>query len=403
MNPYLQRLKPYPFERLNALKANLSGPSHLEHIPLSLGEPKHRPPGFVLDGFADTEQLARELATYPSTRGSDELRETISRWIAQRFGTTVDPDTQVLPVAGTREALFSFGQTVLSGPDNYALIPNPFYQIYEGAAHLRGARLFFVGLHADNGYQPDFGAVPEHVWERTDLVYVCSPGNPTGAVVGADVMRDLIRRAHRYDFVIAADECYSEIYPHEDAAPAGLLEISQASGNTGHERCVVFHSLSKRSNLPGLRSGFVAGDADLLDRYFAYRTYEGCAMSPVVQRVSAMAWQDEEHVIANRARYREKFERVRSILAPYADLPQPDGGFYYWLPCPMDDTKFAADLYSDYNITVLPGSYLGRSIDGDNPGARHVRIAWVADLDDCADAARRLRMWYERHTKPNTR
>jgi N-succinyldiaminopimelate aminotransferase len=361
---------------------------------LSIGEPKHAPPEFVIDILADRARLVRDLAIYPTTRGSDALREAIAGWIQRRFAASLDPATQILPVAGTREALFSFAQAVLSGrPGAVAVLPNPFYQIYEGAVLLRGAEPWFVNCAAENDYRPDYRSVPESVWERCELLYLCSPGNPTGTTLDRDTLVWLIEMAERHDFVIAADECYSEIYLDETTPPAGLLEAAAASGRTDFRHCVVFHSLSKRSNLPGLRSGFVAGDARVLAGYFDYRTYEGCALPSHVQAASTAAWQDEAHVIANRAAYRAKFVAVEPILASVFDVRRPEGGFYHWLPTPGDDQAFARALFADRNITVLPGTYLGRDAHGGNPGCHHVRVAWVAPLDQCVAAAHAMADW----------
>jgi N-succinyldiaminopimelate aminotransferase len=322
------------------------------------------------------------------------LRAAIARWLASRFAVTVDPDHQILPVAGTREALFSFGQAVLSRrPGALAILPNPFYQIYEGAVLLGGAEPWFVDCTAATGYYPDYPSVPDEAWRRCELLYLCSPGNPTGVNLDLATLRWLLAQAERYDFVIAADECYSEIYPDEATPPPGLLQAAAADGRDDFRRCVVFHSLSKRSNLPGLRSGFVAGDADVLSAYYKYRTYEGCALPGHVQRASAAAWADETHVIENRAAYRRKFAAVTRLLAPVLDLHTPEGGFYHWVATPEDDQAFARALYAERNITVLPGTFLGRAGRDGNPGRDHVRIAWVAPESDCTAAARTLADW----------
>ena len=391
MNPKLNALQPYPFERLNQLKAGLEPPPQLEHIALSIGEPKHAPPGFVVERLSNRDLLQADLATYPATRGSEALREAIAAWVLQRFRTTVDPATEVLPVAGTREALFSFAQAVMTAqPGCVALLPNPFYQIYEGAVLLAGGQPVFVNSEPTDGYQPSYDDIDADVWRRTELVYLCSPNNPTGSVLGANKLQELIRLAHEHDFIIASDECYSEIYLDEASPPVGLLEASEAMGNDGHERCVVFHSLSKRSNLPGLRSGFVAGDRSVLERYFLFRTYEGCALPAQTQAASALAWADEAHVVANRALYRQKFAAMRDLFGDLAPAEDPAGGFYWWLPTPQGDEAFAAQLFQQANVTVLPGSYLSRPTPAGNPGANHVRIAWVAPLDACIEAGQRL-------------
>jgi N-succinyldiaminopimelate aminotransferase len=394
MNPYLDALQPYPFERLNALKSGAIPDPAYPPVLLSIGEPKHPPPAFVIALLSDPARLARDLSIYPSTRGSDELREAIAAWIARRFHAVVDPASGILPVAGTREALFSFAQTVLSGAaDALAILPNPFYQIYEGAVLMRGAEPYFVNCGPATGYRPDYRAIPEHVWRRCELLYLCSPGNPTGTTLDRESLTWLLEQSDRYGFIIAADECYSEIYLDEASPPAGLLEAAAASGRHDFRNCVVFHSLSKRSNLPGLRSGFVAGDARILAEYFNYRTYEGCALPSHVQTASAAAWRDEQHVLANRAEYRAKFDAVEAILAPSLDLLRPEGGFYHWIRTPGDDQAFARELFIGRNITVLPGSFLGRNAHGENPGSGHVRVAWVAPLADCVKAAGAMAEW----------
>jgi len=391
VNPHLERLQPYPFERLEALKAGVQPPAGTAPVMLSIGEPKHPPPDFVVAALADADALSRDLAGYPATRGSLELRESIAAWIARRFHAAADPETQVLPVAGTREALFSFAQAVLSGSgDAMVILPNPFYQIYEGATLLRGAAPYFVDCTAATGFRPDYRAVPDAVWQRCELLYLCSPGNPTGMNLGQDTLEWLLAQADRYDFVIAADECYSEIYFDEAAPPVGLLQAAAAAGRDDFSRCIVFHSLSKRSNLPGLRSGFVAGDAALLAGYYTYRTYQGCALPNQVQRVSAAAWADEAHVIANREAYRRKFAAVTPILREALDFSDPDGAFYHWAATPGDDETFARGLFRATNITVLPGTYLARDSHTGNPGKGRVRIAWVAPEDDCVAAARAI-------------
>ncbi len=395
-HPYFDRLHDYPFEKLRRLTEDIVPAGPDTHIPLSLGEPKHTPPEFVLQALTDKAALAGFLTTYPATRGSDELRQAAAVWLAQRFGAVVDPETQVLPVNGTREALFSIAQAHLSGAaGSKVLMPNPFYQIYEGAALLAGAEPVFVDNDPAQGYQQDFAALPEDVLAATELVYLCSPGNPTGQIMSASQLQQLIEMAHEYKFVIASDECYSEIYFDDSNVPVSLLSASAAMGNPGHSRCVVFHSLSKRSNLPGLRSGFVAGDAELMAEYLKYRTYHGCAMSAHHQHVSALAWSDEQHVRENRDLYRRKFAAVSKILSPWYTLQQPAGGFFHWLRLPegSNDETFCRQLLAQQNVTVMPGSYLaraGQDNGGVNPGSGHVRIAWVAPLEQCEQAARRL-------------
>jgi N-succinyldiaminopimelate aminotransferase len=394
VNPLLLNLQDYPFERLNTLKTGITPPTDYPPVMLSIGEPRHAPPGFVVELLSDQDTLNRGLAGYPATRGAPELREAIAAWLKRRYRVQVDPETQVLPVAGTREALFSFAQAALSGAtDAVAVLPNPFYQIYEGAVLLRGAEPYFVNCSVENGYRPDYHSIPESVWRRCELVYLCSPGNPTGVNLGFETLAWLLEQADRHNFLIASDECYSEIYLDETAPPMGLLEAAAATGRERFGRCVVFHSLSKRSNLPGLRSGFVAGDADVLAAYLKYRTYEGCALPNHVQHASTAAWQDEAHVVANRAAYRRKFAAVTPILQQALAFLDPEGGFYHWIRTPGSDEAFARRLYAERNITVLPGSYLARSAHGSNPGENHARIAWVAPEEHCIAAARAIAEW----------
>jgi N-succinyldiaminopimelate aminotransferase len=396
MNHDLDRLQPYPFEKLSALKAGVTPPGELGHVALYIGEPRHPTPAIVTDALV--ANLAG-LSSYPATKGEPALRRAIADWLTRRFrlpAGCVDPDRHVLPVNGTREALFAFAQAVVDrSGDPLVVMPNPFYQIYEGAALLAGARPHFVPCTETNGWLPDLDAVPAAVWRRCQLVYVCSPGNPTGAVLDLASLQRLIRLADEHDFVIASDECYSEIYLDEASPPAGLLEAAAAMGRTGFERCIAFHSLSKRSNAPGLRSGFVAGDARVLERFLLYRTYHGCAMSHPVQAASAAAWGDETHVAANRAAYREKFDAVLEVLGGCLEVSRPAASFYLWPETPVPDTEFARGLYAQQNVTVLPGSFLSRAVDGVSPGAGRVRIALVAPLDECVTAARRIRDYVE--------
>lgn len=397
MNPDLQRLQPYPFERLNALKQGVTPPRELSHVSFAIGEPRHPTPRFLTDALV---AHAHGLANYPATKGGPELREVICDWLATRFQVPrahLDPERHVLPVSGTREALFAFAQACIDRTRSpLVLMPNPFYQIYEGAALLAGAEPYFMNLRADNGWLPDLDAVPEQVWQRCQLIYICSPGNPTGAVIPQDTLIRLIELADRYDFTIAADECYSELYQNEAAAPPGLLQACAAMGRDDFGRCVVFHSLSKRSNAPGLRSGFVAGDTRLLEGFLLYRTYHGCAMPLQVQAASAAAWRDERHVEENRVLYRAKFAEVCEILRPVLPVEIPAGGFYLWPRTPISDTEFARRLFAEENVTVLPGSFLSRDAHGDNPGRDRVRIALVATPEECLDAAQRLRRFIER-------
>ncbi|MGD2081892.1 MAG: succinyldiaminopimelate transaminase [Chromatiales bacterium] len=392
MNSDLAKLQPYPFEKLAALKAGLSPPAGLAPIALSIGEPRHATPHFIAE---EVLSHLHGLSAYPSTRGTDELRAAAAEWLIRRFGLpdgSIDPAAQVLPVTGTREALFALAQAVVD-PARAPLVmmPNPFYQIYEGAALLAGAEPRYLPCTAETGFLPDFDAVTPGEWDRCQLLYICSPGNPTGAVMGLDDLRALIRLAERHDFVIASDECYSEIYPDEARPPVGLLQAAAAMGNTEYRRCVVFHSLSKRSNVPGLRSGFVAGDARIIEPFFRYRTYQGCAMPPHHQAASVKAWRDETHVRGNRALYREKFDAVLDALDGVLEVERPAGGFYLWPRTPVPDPEFARGLFAQQNLTVLPGSYLSREADGGNPGRDRIRMALVPPLEACVEAAARIR------------
>lgn len=392
MNNDLSHLQPYPFEKLRALLADAQPPAEKRPIALSIGEPKHASPAFVAQALAANLD---QLAVYPTTLGIPALRESIARWCERRFGVAagcLDPARHVLPVNGTREALFAFTQTVVSRRDSALVVsPNPFYQIYEGATILAGATPHYLPCTAENGFNPDFDAVSPETWQRTQILFLCSPGNPTGALVPLGTLKKLIALADLHDFVIAADECYSELYFDEDVPPAGLLTACAELGRNDFKRCVVFHSLSKRSNLPGLRSGFVAGDADILKSFLLYRTYHGCAMPVQTQLASIAAWNDEAHVQANRQLYREKFDAVLDILAPVMDVQRPDGGFYLWPKTPCDDQQFTRELYTSEHVTVVPGSYLSREVGGVSPGAGRVRMALVAPLADCVEAAKRIR------------
>jgi N-succinyldiaminopimelate aminotransferase len=390
MNPDLNRLQPYPFEKLNRLKDGIV-PAGKPHIALSIGEPRHQPPGFVVEELITH---LHGLANYPLTKGSVALRQAIAVWLSHRFALpagSIDAERHVLPVAGTREALFAFAQAVVDrNREPLVLCPNPFYQIYEGAALLAGAEPWFMNTAAAQGFLPDLNAVPAEVWARCQLIYLCTPGNPTGAVAGVDTLQRLIRLADKHDFIIASDECYSELY--FDTAPPGLLQAAAQMGRNDYKRCVVFHSLSKRSNLPGLRSGFVAGDAEVLAAFLQYRTYQGCALPPHTQAASTAAWSDETHVNANREHYRQKFDAVLAILQPVMEVERPDAGFYLWAKShPLSDTEFARQLFAQQNVTLLPGSYLSREAHGTNPGAGWIRMALVAELDECIEAAGRIR------------
>jgi len=396
MNPNIEKLHSYPFEKLGNLKAGVTPNEELAHIPLSIGEPKHTPPGFVLETI---KKELHTIAQYPMTKGSEPLRESITNWLINRFklaSNSLDPDKHVLPVNGTREALFAFAQAVIDPTKNPLIIaPNPFYQIYEGAAILAGSEIQFLNTTIENDFIPDLDSVDVKTWERCQLIYICSPGNPTGKVLDSNFLTKLIKLADQYDFIIASDECYSELYPDEKNPPVGLLEVCAKTGRSDFKNCVVFHSLSKRSNLPGLRSGFVAGDAKILKQFLRYRTYHGCAMSMPYQLASIAAWNDEIHVKNNRALYRSKFESVLNILDGALEVSQPDASFYLWPKTPIDDQSFAKKLFEQENITVLPGSYLSRTVDGINPGANHVRMALVAELDNCIEAAHRIKRFIE--------
>lgn len=391
MNPSLAKLRPYPFERLRALLAGATPPSSLPHISLSIGEPRHAPPAVVLETF--TTHL-ETLGNYPATAGLPAFRSAVSGWLTRRFGLpigSVDPETMVLPVNGTREALFAFAQAVVDPTRSPVVaMPNPFYQIYEGAALLAGAEPYFLELDSAHRFLPDLDRVPESIWRRCQLLFLCSPGNPTGAMANLDYLRRVIELADRYDFVIAADECYSEIYFDEAHPPAGLLQAAIAAGHTAFERCIVFHSLSKRSSVPGLRSGFVAGDPRVLKAFRLYRTYHGCAMSVHTQLSSIAAWEDETHVIENRRLYREKFAAVLPILREVMHVEAPDAGFYLW-PDVRDDERFTRELFERKNVTILPGRYLARDTAHGNPGIGRVRISLVASVPECVEAAERIR------------
>ncbi|SMF43656.1 succinyldiaminopimelate aminotransferase apoenzyme [Alteromonadaceae bacterium Bs31] len=393
MNPLLTRLQAYPFEKLQQLKSGVVPPEQLTHIALSIGEPKHLPPGFVLKTLS--ENLDR-LANYPTTKGLSELREAIAGWLERRFklpAKIVDANENVLPVNGTREALFAIAQACIdsSQKDAKVLMPNPFYQIYEGAALLAGAEPVFLNCTKENNFHPDFSQVDEKTWQQCQLLYLCTPGNPTGAVLPLEKLKELIALSEQHDFIIASDECYSELYFDEQSPPAGLLQACAEMDICDFKNCLVFHSLSKRSNLPGLRSGFVAGDKNLINTFFKYRTYHGCAMPIPTQLASIAVWNDETHVLANRSAYREKFERVLHILDGCLALEKPDAGFYLWPETAQSDTEFAQKLYAEKNITVLPGSFLARETLEGNPGKQRVRMALVASLDECEQAALRIR------------
>lgn len=391
MNPEIDKLHPYPFQKINQLKEGIKA-ADKPLISLAIGEPKHATPQIILDALADN---LSGIANYPLTKGSGELRESIANWLNNRFHLTPDslnPEVNVIPVTGTREALFSFAQAVIDRTQKNAsiLMPNPFYQIYEGAAFLAGAKPIYLPCTEKTNFNPDFDAVSEQTWDDCQLIYLCSPGNPTGAVIPEDQIKKLLGLAEKHNFVIASDECYSEIYFDENKPPIGLLEVAAKAGNTDYKRCVVFHSLSKRSNAPGMRSGFVAGDAQILEKYLLHRTYQGCAMPPPTQAASIVAWQDEKHVLDNRNQYREKFDAVLEILSPIMNVQKPDASFYLWADVGMDDKLFTQEVFKQENVNVVPGSYLSRTIDGYNPGNNRIRMALVAPLDECTEAANRI-------------
>ena len=409
MNPQLSQLQPYPFERLRQLFSGITPNPALRPISLGIGEPQHATPAFIQDALdAAVRSIPSGLAAYPATAGSVKLREAFAAWLRSRYGLALDPATQMLPVNGSREALFALAQTVInpapgSGAAPFVVCPNPFYQIYEGAAILSGARPWFVPAVAARNFAQDWDSVPEPVWAQTQLLFVCSPGNPTGAVMPLAEWKKLFDLSDRHGFVIASDECYSEIYFRAEP-PLGGLEAAAKLGRTDFKNLISFTSLSKRSNVPGLRSGFVAGDAGLIKQFLLYRTYHGSAMSPVVQSASAAAWADEAHVLDNRNQYRQKFAEVTPVLASVLDVALPDAGFYLWASAPGgDDVAFARDLFALYNVTVLPGSYLARNAStlalpgaeaetGDlgNPGAGRIRMALVAETGECLEAAHRI-------------
>ena len=396
MNPDLARLQPYPFEKIRVLLDGVK-PAALPAISLAIGEPKHPTPAFIHQAVLEN---LNGLANYPLTKGNLGLREAIAGWLTRRFqlpADSVDPEQHVIPVNGTREAIFAFAQAVIDPkPDAAIVMPNPFYQIYEGAAFLAGAEPVFLPCVAENGFIPDFAAVPASVWQRCQLLYLCSPGNPTGAVIPLETLRQVLAFAEQYDFIVASDECYSELYFDEAQPPVGLLQAAASMGNTAWKRCIVFHSLSKRSNAPGMRSGFVAGDADVLKQFLLFRTYHGCAMPPPFQIASIAAWNDETHVQANREQYRQKFAAVMEILAPVLDVKMPDAGFYLWPKTPVDDETFTREVFAQAHVNIVPGSYLSRVVNGVSPGAHRVRLALVASLAECVEAAQRIRSVVER-------
>ena len=394
MNPLLSRLQPYPFERLRQLFSTVTPNPAFSAISLGMGEPKHPTPAFLQQAMVDAiTSRPSGLAAYPATAGEPKLREAFTRWLHTRYQLDVNPATQVLPVNGSREALFALAQTLLEpSPDAVVVCPNPFYQIYEGAALLSGAQPYFVASDPKRNFAQDWDSVPEAVWARTQLLFVCSPGNPTGAVMPLSEWGKLFALSDRHGFVIASDECYSEIY-FRDEPPLGGMEAAAKLGRSDFKNLISLTSLSKRSNVPGMRSGFVAGDAALIKQFLLYRTYHGSAMSPVVQSASIAAWNDEAHVVENRRMYRDKFAQVTPILTNVLDVALPDAAFYLWAGVRGSDTDFARDLLAQYNVTVLPGSYLARDAHGSNPGAGRIRMALVAETAECVEAARRIALF----------
>jgi N-succinyldiaminopimelate aminotransferase len=404
MNPLLSQLQPYPFERLRQLLAGVTPNPAYRPISLGIGEPKHATPQFIKQALTDAMAGdAGGLAAYPATAGDLKLRQAFTGWLATRYGLQLDAATQVLPVNGSREALFSFTQTVIDPTrDAVVVCPNPFYQIYEGAALLAGAKPYYAPSDPARNFAVDWDSVPADVWAKTQLLVVCSPGNPTGAVMPLAEWEKLFALSDRHGFIIASDECYSEIY-FRDEAPLGGLEAAVRLGRNTFQRLVSFTSLSKRSNVPGMRSGFVAGDAAILKQFLLYRTYHGSAMSPVVQAASIAAWGDEAHVVENRAQYRRKFAQVTPVLSAVMDVALPDAAFYLWAGVPKSlgwsDTEFARELLAQYNVTVLPGSYLAREVDGFNPGAQRIRMALVAETAECLEAAQRIAQFVSSKSK----
>lgn len=390
MNHDLDRLQSYPFQKLNVLLDGVKPNAQYQPITLYIGEPKHPTPQFIRQAITDSLD---GLAVYPSTLGGEGLRVAIADWLKQRYGLKqISAETEIIPVNGSREALYAFAQTIVdrTQPSPAVVVPNPFYQIYEGAALLAGAEPQYLHNLPANNFAADYAQLPDSVWRRTQLIYACSPGNPTGRVMDMNEWKALFDLSDRYGFVIASDECYSEIYFDERNPPIGGLQAAQHFGRDGYPRLVVFSSLSKRSNAPGMRSGFVAGDAQILKKYLLYRTYQGCAMSPPFHAASIAAWRDEAHVVENRRLYREKFDTAMKILGTTPGVQMPDASFYLWIDTGRDDTAFTRELYEQFNVKVLPGSYLAREARGVNPGRNFVRVALVATTGECADAARRI-------------
>ena len=391
MNPDISKLKPYPFQKLNKILGTVTPSTNFTPIDLSIGEPKKAPPKFI---EAELAQKSEAIRGYPTTRGTPELRKAIESWLNRRFKLTeLNHLTHILPVNGTREALFAIAQVIVdkTAKTPTVAVPNPFYQIYEGAAILAGAKPVFLNISESNGFRYDFNQLSEKQWANTQLLYVCSPNNPTGHITSLDEWDSIFTHADKFNFTVASDECYSEIYPNEKTPPIGSLQAAEMLGRQNYKNLVAFSSLSKRSNVPGLRSGFVAGDPGIIESFLSYRTYHGSAMGPVAQLSSIVAWNDEKHVFQNREHYRDNFSTVLRILSSVSDCSLPEAGFYLWLKTPIDAEDFALQLYKDYNVTVLPGSYLARTTEGVNPADRRVRVALVASKSECTEAADRIK------------
>ena len=394
MNKELKKLQTYPFQKLTALLGRTSTTSKDRAIALTIGEPKHSPPDFVLEFFQDSSKLSAALGSYPATRGLKSLRDSVAKFLVKRYDlrTPIDSERQILPVNGTREALFAIAQCVLSNKSTgLVLMPNPFYQIYEGAGILAGSNPYFLNCFEDTNFQPNFEEVDASTWTKCELLYICTPGNPSGAAISLETMKHLIQLSDEHNFVIVSDECYSEIYHTESSPPPGILQACDKLNRGSYKNCLVFNSLSKRSNLPGLRSGFVAGDAKLIENFLLYRTYHGSAMPLHHQFVSALAWGDEDHVVKNRSLYREKVSEVIKILETVLSVPRPECGFFLWPKTPGSDTQFSINLYEQTNTKVLPGSFLSRDTFAGNPGKNRVRLALVQPLEECIEAARRIK------------
>ncbi|MEE2736147.1 MAG: succinyldiaminopimelate transaminase [Pseudomonadota bacterium] len=394
MNKRLNSLHPYPFERISALVKDVTPPKDMKPISLALGEPTHRTPNFLIETYCDPEMISNGFSTYPPTKGILQLREAIANFVTVRFNLSrpIDAGSEVLPVNGTREALFAIAQAVIDG-SGLTFIPNPFYQIYEGAAILAGSRVRYIPCDEANNFNPDFNAVTKAEWEACSLVYLCTPGNPSGSIMSIEDLQYVIRKSDDYKFTIVSDECYSEIYSKE--APPGLLEAASAMGRHDYKNCIAFNSLSKRSNLPGLRSGYVCGDANILEKFLLYRTYHGSAMPIQNQFISALAWEEEKHTIENRSQYLKKYEAFLKIVNPTWPMQQPDAGFYLWPKTPIPDEEFTIQLLAKTNVKIVPGSYLAREVNGVNPGSNRVRLALVAEQGECVEAAHRIKHFLE--------